>query len=387
MSQAQMPNINVPKIRYEYIWEDSANNYRSKIKVTTKQSPPIWSYDGSSTGQADTHDSERKLYPVNVIQSPFLSSDKLVYCFTNKMNYDNYVNKREDTYMYGFEQEGFLVDASGQPVGCKDVNTVKQGTQYCNVGERELEVEYLTSVEKRARAIGLNVTGWNLEVAPGQVEVQLCVVGSRTAAIGLHYLRYIMIRTAGAYGLKFNLNPKPFKNINGSGLHVNFSTYLMRITSSEDVFNNFVRALMVTMKDTHNYIIPLTGEDNNLRLCGDCEASDAKEFSCGVGDRLASVRLPPPITDVENRRYIEDRRWGSNADPFVITQNFALWAQRSEKLAMHMDDIDYVSGVSDVSDVSDADASDVLDVEEDNIQDRFPCEPIQRKTTIKQLGH
>jgi glutamine synthetase len=41
---------------YEYIWLDGnkpESSMRSKVKATDADTPPDWSFDGSSTGQAD----------------------------------------------------------------------------------------------------------------------------------------------------------------------------------------------------------------------------------------------------------------------------------------------------------------------------------------------
>ena len=62
------------KIIADYIWLDNKNNLRSKIKVFENKevldinSYPMWNYDGSSTGQADTGNSEVILKPVRVVK-------------------------------------------------------------------------------------------------------------------------------------------------------------------------------------------------------------------------------------------------------------------------------------------------------------------------------
>ena len=42
--------------KYEYVWLDGYQPepyLRSKVKVTSDRNPPEWSFDGSSTQQAD----------------------------------------------------------------------------------------------------------------------------------------------------------------------------------------------------------------------------------------------------------------------------------------------------------------------------------------------
>ena len=53
--------------KYEYVWLDGYKPepyLRSKVKVTTDRTPPEWSFDGSSTQQADTEGSDCILIPV-----------------------------------------------------------------------------------------------------------------------------------------------------------------------------------------------------------------------------------------------------------------------------------------------------------------------------------
>jgi glutamine synthetase len=78
----------------EYIWQDADGNFRSKTKLfpecvweETMESTPMWHFDGSSTGQATTEDSEIVLKPWFVCVDPhrFLLSKsnmygKLVFC-------------------------------------------------------------------------------------------------------------------------------------------------------------------------------------------------------------------------------------------------------------------------------------------------------------------
>ena len=66
--------------KLEYIWLDGYKpepNLRSKVKVTDS-SPPDWSFDGSSTLQAEGGSSDCVLRPVNEYIGP-RSSDTVSY--------------------------------------------------------------------------------------------------------------------------------------------------------------------------------------------------------------------------------------------------------------------------------------------------------------------
>ena len=61
---------------YEYIWLDHKNGYRTKTKVAEshiflQHNPGFWNFDGSSTEQADGHDSEVYIKPVRMCRDPF----------------------------------------------------------------------------------------------------------------------------------------------------------------------------------------------------------------------------------------------------------------------------------------------------------------------------
>jgi glutamine synthetase len=55
------------------------------------------------------------------------------------------------------------------------------------------------------------------------------------------------------------------------------------------------------------------------RLTGLHETASYKQFSYGVSDRGASVRIPWQV-EVEGKGYIEDRRPNANMDPYVVTR-------------------------------------------------------------------
>ncbi len=64
--------------------------------------------------------------------------------------------------------------------------------------------------------------------------------------------------------------------------------------------------------------IAVYGEFNDQRLTGDHETQSIDQFSFGVSDRGASIRIP--IGTVENgwKGWLEDRRPASNANPYEV---------------------------------------------------------------------
>ena len=64
---------------------------------------------------------------------------------------------------------------------------------------------------------------------------------------------------------------------------------------------------------------PHEGRDNARRLTGLHETSSMHDFSSGVANRGASIRIPRQVEE-DGQGYLEDRRPSSNCDPYVVTE-------------------------------------------------------------------
>ena len=67
---------------------------------------------------------------------------------------------------------------------------------------------------------------------------------------------------------------------------------------------------------------PNQGKDNARRLTGLHETSSIHDFSAGVANRGASIRIPRQVSQ-EGFGYLEDRRPSSNCDPYSVTEAIA----------------------------------------------------------------
>jgi len=63
---------------------------------------------------------------------------------------------------------------------------------------------------------------------------------------------------------------------------------------------------------------PTQGVDNARRLTGLHETASIHEFSYGVANRGASIRIPRQC-EKDGYGYFEDRRPSSNCDPYAVT--------------------------------------------------------------------
>ena len=321
------------KSKLEYIWLDGykpTQSLRSKTKIIKDFSGkledcPMWSFDGSSTEQAEGNSSDCLLKPIAIFPDPDRKNGFLV--MTEVLNADGSAHESngratidddDNDFWFGFEQEYFLWDPeTDKPLGFPAAGYPRpQGPYYCSVGAnnaygREIIEKHLDF----CLDAGINVEGINAEVAAGQWEFQVFAKGAKEAGDQIWVARYLLERTAEAYGLAINWHPKPIKgDWNGSGMHANFSNSTLRECASQDIYSEICEAFGPEV-ESH---IEVYGADNDQRLTGAHETQAIDKFSYGVSDRGASIRIP--IATVENgwKGWLEDRRPASNADPYKV---------------------------------------------------------------------
>ena len=356
-------------VALEYIWLDADGNIRGK----TRQLPvlagtslhidmiPTWSFDGSSTEQADRIDSDVTLYPMKLVADPTRYPQG--GCFIVLCNSIAPGKEFEDTAMgelvnvhhdlpegenpiVGFEQEFFLntlkeggvwewqkaalvgkmIYVSGHT---NDIDYVQptSGPYYCGVGVSAVANRALVEDHRLAcLGAGLHYYGMNAEVAPNQWEFQIGIrdlqeADSTTALDLCHELviaRYFLIKLAENKNIQVDFSPKPREgDVNGSGMHTNFSTKAMR-AQQVDTATNAIDAAIKALSKRHKEHMEVYGKGNELRMTGENETSKFSEFSFNFegngADRGASVRVPPSWT------YLEDRRPAANANPYEVTK-------------------------------------------------------------------
>ncbi len=323
------------KAKLEYIWLDGykpTQGLRSKTRVehdfTGKLDEcPIWAFDGSSTEQASGGSSDLLLKPVFICPDPDRKNAYLV--MTEVLNADGtphesngraHITEEDEDFWFGFEQEYFLYDSETKmPLGFPNGGYPgPQGPYYCGVGAqnafgRDIVEEHLDICLEA----GLNVEGINAEVAAGQWEFQIFAKGAHSAGDQIWVARYLLERTAEKYGVYVEWHPKPLgkdADWNGSGMHANFSNGLMRTCGDQAVFTAICEEFGKHIQEH----IDVYGAYNDQRLTGKHETAAITDFSYGVSDRGASIRIP--VGTIENgwKGRLEDRRPASNGDPYKI---------------------------------------------------------------------
>lgn len=317
--------------KLEYIWLDGYQptaNLRSKTKIERNFSGkledcPIWCFDGSSTRQAEGNSSDCLLKPVAIFPDPDRRDGYLV--MTEVLNPDGtpHVSNGRATidddgdFWFGFEQEYFLWDPmTNLPFGFPRDHT-PQGQFYCSVGAknafgRDMVEEHLNLCIDA----GLNIEGINGEVAAGQWEFQIFAKGAADAGDQIWVARYLLERLGEKHGLAINWHPKPLGDTdwNGSGMHANFSNEILRTCGSREVYEAICEAFRPVVEEH----IEVYGAYNDQRLTGKHETAAITDFSYGVSDRGASIRIPILTVEKGWKGWLEDRRPASNGDPYKI---------------------------------------------------------------------
>ena len=320
------------KSKLEYIWLDGYKptaNLRSKTKILDDfsgklEDVPMWGFDGSSTQQAETGSSDCLLKPVAIYPDPDRNNGFLV--MTEVLNSDGTphesngratIDDDDSDFWFGFEQEYFLWDTeTNLPIGFPKDQT-PQGQFYCSAGAknsfgREMVEEHLDMCLEA----GINVEGINGEVAAGQWEFQTFAKGAKLAGDEMWIARYLLERIGERYGLAVEYHPKPLGDTdwNGSGMHANFSNTTLRTCGSKETYEKICEAFRGVVKEH----IDVYGADNDKRLTGAHETQSINEFSYGVSDRGASIRIPIMTVEKGWKGWLEDRRPASNGDPYKI---------------------------------------------------------------------
>jgi glutamine synthetase len=219
--------------------------------------------------------------------------------------------------IFGIEQE-YTFFRDGRPLGFPPGGfPAPQGGYYCGVGDDEIHGRLI--VEDHMDALleaGIALSGINAEVMPGQWEFQVGPVGPLEVADQLWVARWLLYRIAENYGVTATLDPKPVPgDWNGAGAHTNFSTIEMR----EDGGYKYIEAACKSLGKKAEVHIANYGIGVEDRLTGAHETQRHDEFSYGVSDRGASVRIPWQVA-VDKKGYLEGRRPNANIDPYVVAK-------------------------------------------------------------------
>ena len=321
------------KFKFEYIWMDGYKpeaNFRGKTKVLDLDSYngeldvlPEWSFDGSSTKQAEGHSSDCLLLPVAVYPDSARRNGYIVVCEvfnadgTPHDSNDRATIEDDPDFWFGFEQE-YVLTENGKPLGFPEMGYPEpQGPYYCGVGAGRAMGRQLAEAHYQACLFArLQLAGTNAEVCPAQWEFQVGYRGVAgetadplTVSDHLWMSRWLLQRLGEDMGIGVSFENKPVKgDWNGAGAHTNFSTRAMREPGGISVIETAIERLATR----HDHHIAAYG-------AGLHETCSIHAFKGGVADRGASIRIPRTVAR-EGAGYFEDRRPGANCDPYTVSR-------------------------------------------------------------------
>ncbi|TRY88573.1 hypothetical protein DNTS_034547, partial [Danionella cerebrum] len=335
-----------------YVWIDgTGEGLRNKTRTIDSEPKsladvPEWNFDGSSTGQSKGYNSDMMLIPVRMFRDPFLlDPNKLVLCEVLKhtgepaeSNHRNRCHKSMEKVTdlhpwFGMEQEYTLLGVDRHPFGWPRHGFPKpQGPYYCGVGaDKAFGRDIVECHFKACLYAGVKITGTNAEVMPSQWEFQVGPCEGIEIADQLWMARFLLHRVCEDFGVVASLDPKPMVgDWNGAGCHVNMSTVPMREDGGIEYVEKAIEKLSKRHPEHIRVYDPHGGEDNKRRLTGRHETSSIHDFSSGIANRGASVRIPRQV-DQEKCGYFEDRRPSANCDPYSVIYEMAVTCMLDEK--------------------------------------------------------
>ncbi|XP_047021399.1 glutamine synthetase 1, mitochondrial-like [Helicoverpa zea] len=328
------------KIFATYVWIDGSGiTLRSKDRVlnevpTDLSMVPKWNFDGSSTGQAHTDNSDTVLLPVAIYSDPLRQCPHvIVLCETyysdgsptptnHRATCAETLSKISDQEpWFGIEQEYTLFDSDLWPLGWPKVRgypVTKAKYSYCGVGEH---VAGRDLVECHARACvysGMDFCGSNAEVMMGSWEYQVGTTAGIKAADDLWVGRYLLTTIAEMFGIIVSFHPKPMgMNQPGIGCHHNFSTKKMRDDGGLEEIERVCDVLCQKHESYMKHYGLGDSQENRKRLTGKFETASYENFRWGVADRGASIRLQRSVQE-EKKGFLEDRRPAGDCDPYRV---------------------------------------------------------------------
>ncbi|XWS75372.1 hypothetical protein CRYUN_Cryun01aG0081100 [Craigia yunnanensis] len=211
---------------------------------------PKWNYDGSSTDQAPREDSEVILYPQAIFKDPFgrgnnilvssVSSCYILSCAMLTLQLMSQFPQTRYNAAKIFSHPDVIAEVPWSTRCCRKMlkwpigwpvggYPGPQGPYYCGVGvNKAFGRDIVDSHYKACLYAGINISGINGEVMPGQWEFQVGPAVGISAGDELWVAHYILERITEIAGVVLSFDPKPIQgDWNGAGAHTNYRYVLI----------------------------------------------------------------------------------------------------------------------------------------------------------------
>jgi len=337
------------KVQAEYVWIDSdywdGQSFDLCCKtLTLADAPvsldeiPIWTYSGEYDGK----EKDVVIVPRRMYRDPFRPGNNNIIVladtykepsgeekdhgpptkFNTRAACEAAMQKAEEAGedpWFGFEQEYYLLDTTTNwPLGWpKGGYPDKDTAFYCSVGSQKVVARSLIESHYRACLYaGVMIGGINSEVAPAQWEFQVGPASGTLGADDLWMARFILQRLCEEFQVGVTFDPKPVLKQAGIGCHTNYSNMATR---SSPGGMDAIKQQCERLRQKHEKHIGNYGIGNERRLTGKDDTAAITDFSWGIGDRKASIRIGCKVA-MRDCGYYEDRRPAANMDPYLVSQ-------------------------------------------------------------------
>lgn len=333
------------KVQAEYVWIDSdywdGHSFDLCCKtLTLPDAPislddiPIWTYSGDDA-------KDIVIVPRRTYRDPFRGGDNVLVLadtyeepsgdeqdhgkatkFNARAACQAAMQQAEEIGedpWFGFEQEYYLIDPKTKwPLGWPAGRYPDKDTAfYCSVGSTKVVAREIIEAHYRACLYaGVMIGGINSEVAPAQWEFQVGPASGTQGADDLWMARYILQRLCEEYKVGVTFDPKPVPKQAGIGCHTNYSNMATR---SSPGGMEAIKKQCERLRQAHDKHISNYGIGNERRLTGKHDTAAMSDFSWGIGDRAASIRIGCKVA-MRDCGYYEDRRPAANMDPYLVSQ-------------------------------------------------------------------
>eukprot|EP00803_Ostreobium_quekettii_P001914 evm.model.scf_457.6 EVM.evm.TU.scf_457.6 scf_457:81370-85790(+) len=331
----------------EYVWlGGTGTDIRSKTRVLDGKpealdAVPAWSFDGSSTGQADETDFEVMLRPQAMFPDPLRGGDHLVVlCDTyhhpqepNTPLRAHNTNNRSpceavmrlaaasEPIFSCFQEYTLINPAANWIINCGVGTVPVEGRpNYCGSGGGIVAGREVCEAHVRACLhAGIPISGASATSTPGQWCYSLGPCAGLSLADSLWVSRHLLLRVAEAFGLAPSFEPEPIPGLRRPlSCHVEFSTLETRSPASGLAA---IEAQVGRLRACHVKHLIAYGRGYLQRLAapgGGHLRQRSQEFSCSFGSKLSSIMIPHDVRISKAGHYL-DQRPASNMDPYLVT--------------------------------------------------------------------
>lgn len=222
----------------------------------------------------------------------------------------------------GNELEGFLfegVDAETRYTEQEGFKLVSPGGYYHSLPKDKLRI-FIDATAEVQRALGFENEKDHPEVAPSQFELNYRYSDLINAADQIQLYKLVARQIAENMGSTACFLPKPFPDINGSGMHTNISIFKNgknlfykngTVNNISPYVNEFIDKVLSNADDI--CLVLNSSVNSYRRLDPNFEAPNQIKYS--ANDRSSMIRLP--MGDKNSTR-IEVRSIGSDSNPYLV---------------------------------------------------------------------